>query len=125
MLRTLGVMALLGCAAQPRAGRSAAGPYKDVPVAVGAAVVGAEQFPDPPAGTPPTSTAPNDPPNLCRNCLCFVKGLGPMPLTVPRKTPDGSGYRHYDTRATCQTDCKAKGYTGFTCSGEKTVTWFE
>lgn len=37
-------------------------------VAVGVVVVGSEQFPDPPAGTPPTETAPKDPPDLCRSC---------------------------------------------------------
>lgn len=73
MRRIVGTLLLLGCAAQPRAGRPAAGPYKDAPVAVavaagtgsvvagvaaaaavtvvvGTVIIGAEQFPDPPAG---------------------------------------------------------------------------
>src|SRR5262245_20602294 len=88
------VVLLLGCAAQPKAGR----PYKDVPVAVavaagtgsivagvataavvtvavGTVVVGAEQFPDPPAGTPQTASPPNRPPDHCGSCSCFGKGL--------------------------------------------------
>ena len=147
MRRMFGVLLALGCAAQPRTARPAHGPYKDVPVAVmvaagtgsaaatiataavvtvavGTVVVGAEQFPDPPAGTPSIDTAPNDPPNLCRGCLCFAKGLGPNPLSIPREVPGGSGIRTHDTRATCQADCKYFGYNGFQCSKDKTVTWF-
>jgi len=147
MRKVFGVLLLLGCAAPPRMMRPAKGPYQDVPVAlplaagagtaaatiataavvtvaVGTVIVGAEQFPDPTAGTPPVDTAPNDPPNLCRGCLCFAKGLGPNPLSIPREIPGGSGVRTSDTRATCQADCKYFGYTGFRCSTDKTVTWF-
>jgi len=145
-MRRLVLLALiaLGCAVH---GRGAA-PQKDVPVvvtaaagssmaagvataavvtiAVGAVVVGSEQFPDPPAGTPETTAAPNDPPNRCRGCICFGKGKGPEPLPTPRKVPDGNGFEDYYTRATCQHDCSNHpgGYSGFRCSGDKAVTWF-
>lgn len=146
MRRILGVVLLLGCAAQPRAGRPAGQPYKDAPaalaiaagtstaaavgaaavvttVAVGTVVVGAEQFPDPPAGTPPTpiDTAPRDP-NRCRSCRCFGLGKSPDPRP-PRKVPDGSGYVDH-TRATCRQVCTDLGYSGFDCSGDKKVTWY-
>jgi hypothetical protein len=96
-----------------------------VTVAVGTVVVGAEQFPDPPAGTPPVETAPPKDPQQCRSCLCFVKGKGPYPLTIPREIPGGSGVRTVETRVTCQADCKAFGYNGFTCSGDRGVTWLQ
>jgi hypothetical protein len=147
MRRILGVVLLLGCAAQPKAGRpsGARQPYKDAPVlvgvatgavgatevaaavvvtvAVGTVVVGAEQFPDPPAGTPPTETAPKDPPSLCRSCRCWGKGRGPgfPPL---REVPDGNGVADH-TRATCQEACREDKYSGFDCSGDKgKITWF-
>jgi len=142
------VWLLLGCAVHPRAGRRSQEPYRDVPVAVaiaagtgtaatvaagvataaavtvvvGTVVVGAEQFPDPPAGTPPTSTAPKDPPNRCRQCNCYKRGLGRSPKGNYR-TLDGGGVEEY-TRETCQEDCKNDGYTGFECAGDKGVSWF-
>src|SRR4051812_1710858 len=141
MRRVLGVVLLLGCAAQPKAGR----PYKDAPVlvgfatgtlgaaevaaalvvtvAVGTVVVGAEQFPDPPAGTPEVSTAPKDPPGLCRSCRCWGKGKGPG-FPGLREVPDGNGVADH-TRATCQEACDNGGYNGFDCSGDKgKITWF-
>jgi len=137
----LGVALLLGCAAQPKAGR----PYRDAPVAValatgtaagaevataavvtvavGVVVVGSEQFPDPPAGTPPTETAPKDPPDLCRSCRCWGRGKGPG-LPGLRKVPDGSGYTEH-TRGSCQQVCDNQGYNGFDCSGDKgKITWY-
>lgn len=138
----LWTLLLLGCAAQSRSGRT----YKDVPVAVaiaagtgsvvagaatavvvtaavGVVVVGAEQFPDPPAGTPEISTAPKDPPNLCRSCRCWGRGKGPG-LPGLYEVPDGSGYIEH-TRATCQEVCDADHYNGFDCSGDKgKITWF-
>lgn len=148
MGRILGVMLLLGCAAQPRTGRPAGRPYKDAPtavaiatgtgtgaavvataavvtVAVGVVVVGAEQYPDPPAGTPQTSTAPKDPPNRCGSCVCFGKGLK-YPMGSYHYEPDGAGATEY-TRTLCQQACIAakRGFTGFKCTGDKTVTWFE
>ena len=141
MRRALIVLLVLGCAAQQRAGR----PYKDAPVAVaiatgtvgaaevaaaavvtvavGTVVVGAEQFPDPPAGTPSVETAPNDPPNRCRQCLCFKRGVGKSPKGNYRNLEDG-GVEDY-TRKTCQQDCDDDGYTGFTCAGDKSVTWYK
>lgn len=141
----IGVVLLMGCAAQPKAGR----PYKDAPVAVavaagtgsvaagvataavvtvavGAVVVGAEQFPDPPAGTPQTTSPPIHPPDWCGSCLCFGKGVGPGPLGSNRKNPEGGGYVPY-TRALCWKDCKKTDarYTGYQCTGDKAVTWVE
>src|SRR5262245_28672802 len=130
MRAMLGVLLLLGCAVQPRAGRPAArqGPYKDAPVAaavaagagtatavaagtaavvvtvaVGTVAMGVEQFPDPPAGTPPTTTttAPKDPPNRCRQCNCYKRGVGRNPLDNYRSNPEGGGVEEF-TRATCQ-----------------------
>jgi len=142
MRQALGVLLLLGCAAQPKTGR----PYKDAPVlvgvavgtagaaqvaaaavvtvAVGTVVVGANQFPDPPAGTPPTEidTAPRNPPDLCRGCRCWGRGKGPG-LPGLRQVPDGSGVAEH-TRATCQEAC-SKEFNGFDCSGDKgKITWF-
>jgi hypothetical protein len=134
------VLLFLGCAVQPRAGRK----YTDVPivvpvaagtagaaagaatpavvtVAVGAVVVGAEQLPDPPAGTAPVETASKDP-NPCKSCRCFGKGKSPDPQN-PREAPGGSGHVDH-TRASCQQLCKDKHYTGFDRSSDKKVTWF-
>lgn len=144
----LGLVFLLGCAVHPRTGRPSSRPYKDAPVAVvvaagagtavavgtavvvttaavGVVVVGAEQFPDPPAGTPPTTTttAPKDPPNRCRQCLCYKQGVGRSPKGNYRYRKDGGGVEDY-TRETCQADCANDGYTGFECAGDKRVTWF-
>jgi len=132
MRKPFWVLLLLGCAAQPKAGR----PYRDAPVlvgvgalgaaelataavvtvAVGAVVVGAEQFPDPPAGTP-VETAPQRPSDICRSCRCWGRGKGPgfPPL---REVPDGNGVADH-TRATCQEACSQDKYSGFDCSGDK------
>jgi hypothetical protein len=145
MRGVLVAMLLVGCAAQPKAGR----PYKDAPVAVAVAagtgsiaagaataavvtvavatvVVGAEQFPDPPAGTPQTTSPPIHPPDWCGSCVCFGKGKGNDPLGSNRKVGEGGGYVPY-TRALCWQDCKEppRGYTGYKCTGDKAVTWVE
>src|SRR4051812_9104231 len=144
MHRILGLVLLLGCAAQPRAGR----PYKDAPiafavgagtgsvvagaataavvtVAVATVVVGAEQFPDPPAGTPETASPPKHPPDWCGSCVCFGKGKGMDPLGSMRREGEGGGFVEY-TRALCQYDCDnpKRGYTGFKCTGDKAITWY-
>lgn len=137
--------AALGCSAPQRRGSTAA--YKDgvivagvtgaagtaavaagvagtaIAVAVGTVVIGAEQFPDPPAGTPPTSTEPRERPNGCRSCRCYKQGIGRNPLGSHR-TVDGGGVEEY-TRQTCQQDCDRDGYTGFDCTGDKGPTWFK
>jgi len=140
MRRAIVVVLMLGCAAQPRTGR----PYKDVPVAagtgsivagvataavvtvaVGTVVVGAEQLPDPAAGTPETASPPNHPPDWCGSCVCYGKGVGKGPLGSYHY-PEGGGALEY-TRALCWQDCKdaKRGYTGYICTGDKTVTWVE
>jgi len=93
-----------------------------VTVAVGTVAVGVEQFPDPPAGTPPTDTSPREPRKRCGSCVCYGKGKGPFPLESYRKN-EGGGYEEY-TPATCEQDCAFHKYSGFKCSGDKTVTWF-
>lgn len=145
-MRRILVFALLcGCAAQPRAGR----PYKDAPVAVavaagtgsvvagaaaaavvavavGTVVIGAEQFPDPPAGTPETASPPERSPDKCGSCVCWGKGKGNNPLGSNRRVGEGGGYAPY-TRALCWQGCKAlkSGYTGYQCTGDKTINWVE
>jgi hypothetical protein len=141
----LGVL-LLGCAVQPAARRKGAtAPYKDAvlvagvatgtaaaatgvvvgsaaAVAVATAVVGAEQFPDPPAGTPPTSTEPKEP-RKCGTCVCFGKGKGPDGLGSYYDPRGGGGLVEF-TRETCQKQCKKLHYTGFKCTGDNDVNWF-
>jgi hypothetical protein len=135
----LGALLVLGCATQQR-------PYKDVPVAVAVAagtgsmaagvatavvvtaavatvVVGAEQFPDPPAGTPDADAATKRLPDLCGSCECYGKGRGGSAKGTHRYPP-GAGAEPY-TRATCRQDCKDYEYTGFKCTGDKVITWFE
>src|SRR5688572_14781162 len=141
----LGVV-LLGCAVHPRGSRKGStAPYKDgvlvagvaagtaatatgvvvgtaAAVAVATVVVGTEQFPDPPAGTPPTCAEPREPPKKCGSCLCLGMGKGPEGLGS-HYDPGGGGSVEF-TRALCQEECHAYGYTGFKCTGDKDVNWF-
>lgn len=144
----LGVL-ILGCTGHQRGSRPrSTEPYKDgvlvagvaagttaaatgvvvgaaAAVAVATVVVGTEQFPDPPAGTPPTSTEPREP-KKCGTCLCFGKGTGPNPQGSHYDPGSGGGLVEF-TRATCQEKCsknKNNHYTGFKCAGDKVVNWF-
>jgi hypothetical protein len=145
MRRVLMLIVLAACAGSPRP--KGPGPaYRDAPIAmavaagsgsavavgaaaavtvaaVGVVVVGAEQFPDPGAGTPTTTAPPNGPPDQCRQCACYKKGIGRSPKGNHRYIKGGNGVEDY-TRKTCQADCANDGYTGFQCAGDKQVTWF-
>jgi hypothetical protein len=136
---------LLCCAAQPKTQR----PYQDAPVAVavaagtgsviagaaaaavvtvavGTVVVGAEQFPDPPAGTPEPETAspPQRSPDHCGSCSCYGKGLSADIGTYHYEDGAGATVR---TRRTCWQDCKKAfpNATGYRCTGDKSITWVE